>query len=327
MTLRFLDPSTAQALRGRADRSGVLHGPGDAAFPVVGGVPVLVPDPAAWCATHHDAVVATLAAAGLLDDEALALVDEFAAAGHARGDIDAAPFVDDFTPEEARDAPPQKIAHRALADLVDDAIVGGPLAWITAQLGRPRVALELGPGAGALTSFVGDVVGRELWTLDVSLRAVLLAMARGGARTRGVVADACALPFSAGTFDLVVANNVVDVVDAPGALVEQVARVLAPGGRFVLTTPAPDLHGRGGRDDRALENTLRKAGLVVDDVEDGILWPRVHGPRHVELWVCRGVVASRPRSSQRTEPPKKTTKTTKTTKTKTKAISTSTSRR
>jgi SAM-dependent methyltransferase len=297
--MRFLDPTALAPLRGRLDHAGVLRGRGDVAFPVVGGVPVLVPDPSRWCATHHDAIVATLAAAGLLDDDVLAIVDEFANAGRAKDDVDAASFVDDFTPEEARDAPPPRVVHRGLADLVDDATVAGPLAWIAAQLGTPKVALELGPGAGALTSILGGVVAKECWSLDVSLRAVLLSVARGGARVRGVVADACALPFVDGGFDLVIANNVVDVVDAPAALIGSVARVLAPGGRFVLTTPAPELGGHEGRDDRAVENTLRKAGLVVDDVEDGILWPRVHGSRHVELWVCRGIVASKPKATKK----------------------------
>jgi SAM-dependent methyltransferase len=305
--MRFVDPHSLAPLRGRVGRAGLLRGRDDVVFPVLGGVPVLVPSPDAWCSRHHDAVVATLAAAGLLDDDALAIVDEFAAAGRDADDVDAEPFVDDFTPEEARDAPPPRVLHPGLSDLVDDAVVGGPLAWCAAQLGRARVALELGPGAGALTSILGDVVGKEVWTLDVSLRAVLLAVARGGARAHGVVGDACALPFAEGSFDLVVANNVVDVVDAPAALVEHVARVLAPGGRFVLTTPAPALGGQPGRDDRAIENTLRKAGLVVDDVEDGVLWPRVHGPRHVELWVCRGVVASKPtaKGTPKTPPKKK----------------------
>ena len=293
--MRFVDPASLAPLRGRLARAGQLRGRGDAAFPVVGGVPVLVPDPSSWCAVHHDAIVATLAAAGLLDDDALALVDEFAARGQMNDEVDAAPFVDDFTPEEARDAPPARIVHRGLADLVDDAVVGGPLGWIASQLGRPEVALELGPGAGALTSVLGDVVAAGCWTLDLSLRAVLLSVARGGARAHGVVGDACALPFAAGSFDLVVANNVVDVVDAPASLIDHVARVLLPGGRFVLTTPGPELGGQGGRDDRAVENTLRRSGFVVEDVEDGILWPRVHGPRHVELWVCRGIVASKPK--------------------------------
>jgi SAM-dependent methyltransferase len=297
--MRFVDPATLAPLRGRLVRRGLLRGRAEVAFPILGGVPVLMPDPSAWCAIHHDAIVATLAAAGLLDDDTLAVLDDFAAAGRAGDDVDAAPFVDDFTPEEARDAPAPPVAHAGIAALVEDAMVKGPLAWVAAQLGTPAVALELGPGAGGLTSILGAVVAEECWTLDVSLRAVLLSVARGGDRVRGVIGDAGALPFAEGSFDLVVANNVVDVVAAPGALVQHVARVLSPGGRFVLTTPDPALGGKARRDDRALENTLRAAGLVISDVEDGIVWPRVHGSRHVELWVCRGVVATKPRTTKK----------------------------
>jgi SAM-dependent methyltransferase len=297
MPPRLIDPVGAVALRGRPGRTGLLTGGDGRTYPVLGDVPILVPDPSTWCRAHHDAVVATLAATGRLDDDALALLAATAALGD--DDVDPAPFVDDFTPEEIVDAPPPRPAHRGLAALVDDAAVGGPLGFVVGQLARPEHVLELGPGAGGLTSLLGASARRQVWTLDISLRAVALGVARGGPKVRGVVADATAIPFADAGFDLVVAMNVVDVVAAPTALVREVARVLAPGGRFVLTTPAPSLHTRGG-DDRVLERALRAAGLVVDDVEDGILWPRVHGTRHVELWVCRGIVASKPATSTKT---------------------------
>jgi SAM-dependent methyltransferase len=234
----------------------------------------------------------------VLDDAVLDLLGSCAAANERTGRDDGAvgslPFVDDFTAAEARDAPPPRLLHRALAPIVEDAVAGGPLGWIASQLGRPTTALEIGPGAGGLIALLADVVRRSCVTVDVSLRAVLLATARGGAKVSGVVADATALPFAAEQFDLVVGNNVVDIVDEPSTMIAHATRVLRPGGRLILTTPHPALDGQAGRDDRALENTLRTHGLVIDDVEDGILWPRVHGPRHVELWVCRGVVASRP---------------------------------
>jgi SAM-dependent methyltransferase len=45
------------------------------------------------------------------------------------------------------------------------------------------------------------------------------------------------LPFASGSFDLVTANMVLEHVAAPERLFDEVARVLKPGGRFVVHTP------------------------------------------------------------------------------------------
>jgi SAM-dependent methyltransferase len=70
---------------------------------------------------------------------------------------------------------------------------------------------------------------------------------------RYLVADAAALPFSAETFDIVVAYNVLmDIQDMPGA-VREAARVLAPGGRFCIcvTHPLHDVGRFAGREEDA----------------------------------------------------------------------------
>ena len=55
--------------------------------------------------------------------------------------------------------------------------------------------------------------------------------------SRFVCGNVSSLPFPAGSFDLVTANMVVEHLDAPAAQFAEVARVLAPGGRFVFVTP------------------------------------------------------------------------------------------
>jgi SAM-dependent methyltransferase len=56
---------------------------------------------------------------------------------------------------------------------------------------------------------------------------------------RYLIGNAMALPFEAGSFDLVVAYNaLMDVDDMPGA-VREAARVLAPGGRFSISVTHP----------------------------------------------------------------------------------------
>ena len=51
------------------------------------------------------------------------------------------------------------------------------------------------------------------------------------------VADAGRLPFSDGSFDLVTANMVVEHLENPRSVFDEVARVLVPGGHFAFVTP------------------------------------------------------------------------------------------
>jgi SAM-dependent methyltransferase len=44
------------------------------------------------------------------------------------------------------------------------------------------------------------------------------------------------LPFAAGSFDLVSANMVLEHLPAPEQVFQEIARVLAPGGKFVFLT-------------------------------------------------------------------------------------------
>lgn len=55
--------------------------------------------------------------------------------------------------------------------------------------------------------------------------------------TAAAVADGMRLPFADGSFDIVTANMVVEHLADPSAVFSEVARVLAPGGRFVFVTP------------------------------------------------------------------------------------------
>jgi SAM-dependent methyltransferase len=102
-----------------------------------------------------------------------------------------------------------------------------------------RSALDLGCGEGRVGAELArrgyDVVGA-----DSSPRMVELARACHQA----VVADAGALPFDDGAFDLVVAYMSLMNMDDIGAAVRESARVLERGGRFCISVLHP-LHAAG----------------------------------------------------------------------------------
>jgi SAM-dependent methyltransferase len=110
--------------------------------------------------------------------------------------------------------------------------------------------LELVPAPGRKTLDLGcgeGRVGAELARLGHTVVGVdsspgMVEMARE--RHEALVADATALPFEDGSFDLVVAYMSVMNLDDPEAGIREVARVLEPGGRFCLAVVHP-LDGAG----------------------------------------------------------------------------------
>jgi ubiquinone/menaquinone biosynthesis C-methylase UbiE len=99
-------------------------------------------------------------------------------------------------------------------------------------------ALEVGCGTGFfLLNLMQAGVAKQGWVTDISSGMVGVARrtaGRLGYDVRGAVADAEALPFAGGTFDLVVGHAVLHHVPDVELAVREVLRVLRPGGRFVF---------------------------------------------------------------------------------------------
>jgi SAM-dependent methyltransferase len=269
------DPVTHRALR--ADGA-LLRNPAGA-WPVLGGVPVLVPDPARFLAARRDAVIAALVEGGLWTDADADLLAAF-----ARGVRGAEPEGDarDFLAEEEG---PIDVVPGPAAELVR-AVLGVRAALperIVAAVGDGPL-VEVGCGAGTVTRRLAG----PRWVLDTSLRALLAACEDPEAVP--VVADAAALPLRDRSVGTLVAANVVDVLPDPAAFLAEASRVLRRGGRLVLSTPDP---GLGTADDDALTAALGEVGLAVHAQEDGLPWVRSHGPRHHQLYVARLVIATR----------------------------------
>ena len=102
---------------------------------------------------------------------------------------------------------------------------------------RGGAALEIGCGAGFVSAHLAQTYGMKVEATDADPQMLELARRKSGA-AGGVTfteADAGALPFANGVFDLVVAQNVFHHVADWGKVADEVARVLKPGGMFLFS--------------------------------------------------------------------------------------------
>ena len=106
-------------------------------------------------------------------------------------------------------------------------LASGVLEWLDAQPGE--YVLDLGCGDGQLTRRIADS-GAHVLGVDASAEMVLAARERG---VEAEHANAEQLPFRDGTFDAVFSNAVLHWVRDHDRMMQQVHRVLKPGGRFV----------------------------------------------------------------------------------------------
>ncbi|WP_432535388.1 methyltransferase domain-containing protein [Kineococcus arenarius] len=116
--------------------------------------------------------------------------------------------------------------------------VANSASYLLPRLDPGQSLLDVGCGVGTLTADLaahlapGRVVG-------VDTSADVLAAAREAADARGVavelaVADACALPFADGEFDVVHAHQVLQHLPDPVAALREMRRVCRPGGTVAV---------------------------------------------------------------------------------------------
>ncbi|MDQ6759545.1 MAG: class I SAM-dependent methyltransferase [Acidobacteriota bacterium] len=102
---------------------------------------------------------------------------------------------------------------------------------------RGQRVLDAGSGAGYGSAELAQEAG-EVTGVDVSGEALEYARSNYPLSNLTFVAGSCdALPFSSGSFHAVVGFEVIEHLDQPREFIAECARVLRPGGLFVVSTP------------------------------------------------------------------------------------------
>jgi ubiquinone/menaquinone biosynthesis C-methylase UbiE len=148
------------------------------------------------------------------------------------------------------------------------------LMAIAAELDGARAVLDLGCGNGAyLGAFAARAARARVTGAELSPDMLAAARRRLGERVALVRADATALPFGSGSFDLVFMSHVLMLVGDIETCVAEIACTLAPGGRLVATVGTG--HWRelvrqwlGLQEARALESLFASSGRVRAAADD-----------------------------------------------------------
>jgi len=168
-----------------------------------------------------------------------------------------------------------------------------------------RRVVDLGCGEGQIARLVAEAGGTErVVGVDTSIAQLATAGQRGGA-VAYVRGSAAALPLAAGSFDAVVTCLVLEhLPDLDGAL-DEVARVLRPGGRFVIFINHPlfQTPSSGWIDDHVLDppeqywriGPYLPESVSVEEVDAGVRLPFFHRPlgRYVNALADRGLFLTR----------------------------------
>ncbi|MEY4850449.1 MAG: hypothetical protein RLZZ331_1453 [Pseudomonadota bacterium] len=115
---------------------------------------------------------------------------------------------------------------------------------LCAQYVAGKRVLDLACGTGYGTAIVG-AQGAQVTGADISATAIRLARKRHGSdNVTFVIADCFDLPFAAGSFDVVVANEMIEHVADHDALISEARRVLVPRGLLLVSTPNKPVYNR-----------------------------------------------------------------------------------
>jgi len=130
--------------------------------------------------------------------------------------------------------------------------------------------LDVGTGTGSNLRMLRDLGYTRITGLDASEEAVRHCASKGFGYVRA--GDICAMPFADASFDLVLATDVIEHIDDDGRAAAEIARVLAPAGKALITVPAfPSLWGL--QDRQAFHKRRYRMGPLLDLLRSAGLRP------------------------------------------------------
>lgn len=145
--------------------------------------------------------------------------------------------------------------------------------WYRARTRLLEEALGSYADKAARVLDVGSADGPSVAWLRGSAQHASLDLDPRGLGTNGVCGSALSLPFADGVFDVVAAFDVVEHCEPEETAMREIARVLAPGGRLLMSVPAyqwawSDFDEENGHHRRytrpRAERAAQRCGLTVD---------------------------------------------------------------
>jgi arsenite methyltransferase len=125
-------------------------------------------------------------------------------------------------------------------DATVESFAGVANHWLLGRIEPGAVVLDLGCGAGTDLLIAAQMAGAGGRVIGVDLTAAMLERARASADAMGLgsveLREALieALPVEDGSVDVVISNGVIDLVPDKDAVLDEIDRVLRPGGRLQL---------------------------------------------------------------------------------------------
>ena len=116
--------------------------------------------------------------------------------------------------------------------------------WTT-QLAEGRRVLDAGMGLGYGSALLARSGAAEVVGVDIAEEVVETVRASAPEGVRCEVADVRDLPFEDASFDLVVCFEVIEHIDGQEQALDELRRVLAPGGLLAISSPNPDVYVEG----------------------------------------------------------------------------------
>lgn len=109
--------------------------------------------------------------------------------------------------------------------------------WWAGRLAPEKRVLDAGCGTAYGSEILAEAGATEVVGIDID--SDLIAEAKDSVSTAVslVAGDACELPFEDASFDLVVCFEVIEHVDDPGAILDELRRVVRPGGVVAVSSP------------------------------------------------------------------------------------------